>query len=99
MRICRNCEHARQCGDMKRTDVVGCAAFMDENITVHDVKNEGNIYQGYAYPKRRPGDNIPTKPNEIGRGAIVYTYLLDDVLTCKHFSPREDERYPLVTSD
>ena len=86
-------------GDLKRTDVVGCAAFMDEKITVNDVENKGNIYHGYAYPKRRPGDNIPAKPNEIGRGAIVYTHLLADVLTCKHFSPREGERYPLVTSE
>jgi hypothetical protein len=72
---------------------------MNEDITVRDVKNEGNIYEGYAYPKRRPGDNAPTKRHEIGRGAIVYTYLLDDVLTCKQFRRREDEYYPLVTSD
>ena len=99
MRSCRYCEHARQVGDLNKVNVVGCACFMQENLTIQDVKNKGNLYTGYAYPKRRPGDNAPTKSGEIGRGAIVYTTLLDDVLTCHQFSPLEGEQYPIVTSD
>ena len=99
MKICRNCDNARQVGDLTRTDIVGCAAFMEENITIRNVKNEGKIYQGYAYPKRRPGDIAPSKPGEIGRGAIIYTTLLTDTLTCHEFTPIDHSTFPINTSN
>ena len=99
MKICRNCDNARQVGDLTRTDIVGCAAFMNEVLRTADIQNEGKIYQGYAYPKRRPGDVAPSKPHEIGRGAIIYTTLLTDTLTCHEFIPIDHSTFPIVTSD
>lgn len=64
---CIDCEWARQIGDKTRTDVVGCALLSTSTISPSSVI--GDLYEGWMYPQRRPGDVADSK--ELGKGAMI----------------------------
>ena len=60
MNTCLNCNYARQVGDKKRQDVVGCAIINDELMSIKDVLS-GAVYEGWIYCGRRVGDVAESK--------------------------------------
>ena len=82
-RSCRYCEHARQVGDMSRTDVVGCALMTRGGISIYDYVGK-NVYEGWMYGGRRPGDT--SKSRGIGHGVHQnFSKLVDSDGHCKDF--------------
>ena len=82
MQRCINCIHSRQAADRSRQDVVGCPRITDNSKLYWEA--EGQLYQGWFYSCRRPGDTGDTD-NTISRGAIINGILIDSDGYCSGF--------------
>lgn len=82
MNKCLDCEQARQVADKKRIDVVGCMALTMEEVSIRDVG--GNIWAGYVYGGRRPGDS-KEYPAEFSPNTLTLGYIVEADHWCKAF--------------
>jgi len=83
MGTCRTCEHARQAGKKDQTDIVGCAVMTRGDISIYDVTNS-NVYEGWMYSGRRPGDK--SHADTLDKGCLLNgSKLVDSEGCCNHY--------------
>ena len=83
---CINCNNARQVGDLKRVDTVGCSLLIEGDISISDITGS-SFYQGYVYCRRRVGDDTPPGEAPLGKGALVYGVICASCNTCRKWEP------------
>lgn len=81
---CANCGNARQAADKSRQDVVGCRLMTLENVPDPSFYG-GNIYEGWLYGGRRPGNT--GESTTVGEGMLTRGILVDATGYCKHHQP------------
>ncbi len=82
--MCRMCEHARQAGKRDQTDIVGCTAMTRDDVSPNQYRG-GNVYEGWLYSTRRPGDERNEYEPGLWLGALVRGVLVDSKGACPSF--------------